>query len=92
MSTALHKARRNLRALLILGFLFTIFGTVSSGGLLYLYFTRQPGAKMPAWQLWQLMLFHDGLFLMIFIGIFFATRRLLKAPTEVSETSSAPLP
>ena len=76
MNARLHKARRSLRALLILGFFLTVLGTASAAALLYLYFTRLPSATMPTWQFWQLLLFHDSLFLLIFVGVFFATRSL----------------
>ena len=78
----LRKARRSLRALFILGFFLAVLGTISAAVFLDLYFTRLPSATMPTWQFWQLMLFHDSLFLLIFIGFFFATRPLVKSSVE----------
>ena len=82
MNTCFHKARRSLRALLLLGFFLAAFGVTSAAVLLYLYFTRLPADTMPTWQFWQLMLFHDILFLLIFVGVFFAVRPLTKQPPD----------
>ncbi len=84
MDPRIYKARRSLRALFILGFFLSILGVVSAAVLLSLYYSRLPSATMATWQFWQLLLFHDSLFLFIIVGFFFATRPLVRVPPPVA--------
>ena len=79
------RARRSLRALFGLGLFITFFGTVSSGILLYLYWTRAPKEMVPAWQTWQYPFIQASLTFSILLAICVINSRLIKLLTNETQ-------
>jgi len=71
------KARRNLRALFVLGFALTILPSISGGVLCYLGYTRSPGAEFPLWKAGQMVMLFGLTNLFVYTLLLGQVRRLV---------------
>ena len=68
------QAKRNVRALLIFGFIFTLVASVGGAAILALGYSRQTVTK-PIWEFGQTMMILGLVNLGIYVCIFFQVRR-----------------
>ncbi len=78
----LPKAKKNLRALLSLGFVLALVASIGGGFILVIGYFRAPTYARPFWEFGQWMLMHGVCTLFVFLCIFFQVRKLSTEPGQ----------
>ena len=72
----MHRTRRNLRALFILGFVLALMGSIG-GGIILALGSSHPGVTQPLWKFGQFVMLFGLANLFVYMCILFQVRRLL---------------
>ena len=86
MKPAPSKARRNLRALVILGFVLGLVASIG-GAVILIAGWQAPNVTQPLWQFGQYVMLLGLCNLFVYIGIFFQARRILTGLTDGHESA-----
>jgi len=83
--SAVTKARRNLRAFLVLGFLMALIATIG-GALILAFGYSQPSLEQPMWKFGQSAMFLGLINLVIYFGIAWQIRRVYRGSVDTDVT------